>query len=764
MYRINIALLLAVCALVGCGGGSGGGSDPAVPTSSISSLGTSSSLTSGQQSVSSISLSSVASSSFAEASSSTGLSSVAVSSLADVSSTMVSSSSSVGVSSSVRSSLPLVATPAKVAFTAWVGDVDAVVDIDASANGMEFVRTKAAQCDISRYQECESAAVDVLAGDSVVDTTLTLGGHAYYGLKNGVDVAGLMVGTDKFLGRDGAEVFVFNNKLWLIGGSQLGYKADIWSSVDGVNWKRELEQAAFSPRKYHRIVSFNNQLWLIGGLTDNGRANDIWSSVDGINWVMRSEHAAFSARYGSIIFSFSGKLWLVGGEASDTLNDIWSSSDGINWNKEVDAAPFGPRSDMQITPFNNQLILTGGYTTAAKNDVWVSTDGINWSLAVEHAAFSERYAHTVHQANGKLWLTGGGFLADIWFSTDGLSWELAPFVLPEGQMEHKVVALNNELFMLGGFLRENIWASPNSTDWIAKTSRANIPDACRYFEWAGQHYATNGTDTLWQANSLMDWSSEPIVTPIPVQSLCDLVVHNNKLYVVGGFAVVGQYRNDIWRSDDGKSWSQITPNAEFSPRTEQALVSFKGRLWAAGGYNANQSFDEVWSSVDGSEWVKATSLGFSTDGLIYSKLFVFQNRLWFIFNYLTLGNVRQPLKAYSSVDGEVWQAEPLGDLVVKNDFVIAVKDEHLLLFSSNRDDRSQWTSNDGNNWSLEPGLVPFLMTDFFTLDGKSLAIGYPVSTDGATLHIDHSRQLWTPGNDFQWRRAYSGQFVFNLNE
>lgn len=760
MYRISIVFLLAMGVLSGCGGGGGGsgGSKPEPVASTYS--------------VSSLAQSSASSSAVQLASSSLSLSAGTISSQADVSSLPLISSSSpssqqISVSSQERSSLPTVPTPAKVGFTAWVGESDAVVDVDSEATGMVFVRTTDGQCDYLRYQDCAAVEVDVLAGNTVVDGTLALGGYAHYALKNGDDISALVIGTDKFLDRDGAEVLVFNNKLWLIGGSQIGYKADIWSSTDGANWKKELAQAAFPARKYHRIAAFNNQLWLIGGLTDNGRANDIWSSADGINWVLRTQHAAFSARYEHTLFAFMGKLWLVGGEASDTLSDIWSSADGITWSKEVDAAPFGARSSMQITEYNNQLFLTGGYTTSAKNDVWTSIDGVNWSLVVENAAFSSRYSHSIHQFDGKLWLSGGyvpgvGSLQDIWSSIDGLTWELAPFSLPETQMEHKVLPLKGELFMLGGFFRENVWGSSNSVAWIAKTTRAKIPDACRYFELAGQLYATNGTDALWQADGLMDWTRISINSPVPEKSLCDLVVHNGKLFVVGGFAGVGQYRNDIWSSDDGRNWTQISSSAEFSPRASQALISFNGKLWAVGGNDYAQSFDDIWSSIDGTAWVKTGTFGSPTGGLSYKQSFIFKNRLWIIFSYGTIWDFQRTFKAYSTDDGLVWQAEALNNLTIEGNFLVAVKGEALWLFNSDRDDRSQWSSTDGNNWLLEPNQAPFLMTDYFTWNDELMAVGNPISTDGTD--IDYSSQLWAPDASLNWRRAYSGQFIFNTNE
>ncbi|PUA27948.1 MAG: hypothetical protein B0W54_15680 [Cellvibrio sp. 79] len=615
-----------------------------------------------------------------------------------------------------------------------------------------------------QYQQCDSVEHTYLEETTALDTTLVLGGHAYYALKNGDDLATSFIGTDKFLDRDGAAAVVFKGKLWLIGGSETGYKNDVWSSVDGANWKKETAQAAFSARKYHRVAVFNNELWLVGGLTNNGRTNDIWSSTDGVNWSLRNSSAAFSSRYEHTLFTFKGKLWLIGGEANDTENDIWSSSDGINWSRVVESAPFGPRSGMDVTEFNNQLFLTAGYAnSAAQNDIWTSVDGVNWSSAVTHAAFTGRYGHAVYQFDGKLWLAGGympgfGSLKDVWSSDDGSVWSLAAAELPESQMEHKILSLQGELFLLGAFLEAKVWASANNQLWVPKNNRATIPDACRYFEWAGQLYATNGTDTLWRANELLEWESLAITSPVPTQSLCNLVVHQNKLYVIGGFAGAGQYSNAVWSSDDGTSWTQISSAAAFSPRTSLAAASFNGSLWVVGGNNFSQSFDDMWSSSNGIDWTKTHTFDLPTGGLIYKQLLVFKGKLWLVFNYGTIWAPERTLKAYSTEDGVTWQAEALNNLVVQDNFSILVEGERLLLVNAHRSNRSAWTSTDGNNWTQVSERAPFLITHFFQWNNESMIMGSPISADGNK--IDYSNQLWSFDSEFTWRRAYSGQFVF----
>jgi hypothetical protein len=146
-----------------------------------------------------------------------------------------------------------------------------------------------------------------------------------------------------FSARKDHQVVFFKDKLWLIGGNNDGFhgEKDVWSSVDGVNWVEVTTNAAFGLRDGHQVISFNDKLWLIGGVVSTPgeddsfirtRANDIWSSIDGINWVEEVEDAPFSARSNHQLVVFSSTIFLMGGfDGSTAKNDVWSSTDGINW-------------------------------------------------------------------------------------------------------------------------------------------------------------------------------------------------------------------------------------------------------------------------------------------------------------------------------------------------------------------------------------------------------------------------------------------------
>jgi hypothetical protein len=83
----------------------------------------------------------------------------------------------------------------------------------------------------------------------------------------------------------------FAGRLWLINGTDIGIalrKPDIWASVDGVSWTKEVDVSPWGSRFGHTSPVFDGRLWRIGGV-DGGSSltyySDVWSSVDGVNWI-----------------------------------------------------------------------------------------------------------------------------------------------------------------------------------------------------------------------------------------------------------------------------------------------------------------------------------------------------------------------------------------------------------------------------------------------------------------------------------------------
>ena len=86
-----------------------------------------------------------------------------------------------------------------------------------------------------------------------------------------------MVAQDLPWGGNGGGVLVYDDKIWVLGGSN---RNEAWSSADGKKWIREFSAVPFSKRNTEYSVVFKNKIWLLSGKT--GR-EDSW---DGAIWAM----------------------------------------------------------------------------------------------------------------------------------------------------------------------------------------------------------------------------------------------------------------------------------------------------------------------------------------------------------------------------------------------------------------------------------------------------------------------------------------------
>ncbi len=263
---------------------------------------------------------------------------------------------------------------------------------------------------------------------------------------------------------------VFDNKLWVIGGSDgfLSYKNDVWYSENGSTWKKATENAAFSERYRHTTVVFDNKLWVIGGW-DGDNKNDVWNSADGVTWIQATSSAGFSKRNHHTTVVFDDKLWVIGGITDGIIggreNDVWYSTDGSNWIQSAANTTFPKRADHSTVVFDDKIWVIGGYDGPRKNDVWHSTDGSTWVQATENAAFNPRGAHTTVVFNNRLWLIGGfggGNNNDVWFSADGNTWtQAAKNAAFTKRNSHTTAVFNNRIWVIGGFdglIRNDVWS------------------------------------------------------------------------------------------------------------------------------------------------------------------------------------------------------------------------------------------------------------------------------------------------------------------
>jgi hypothetical protein len=134
----------------------------------------------------------------------------------------------------------------------------------------------------------------------------------------------------------------------------------------------------FSGRTVPGFVVFDDKMWIIGGSAQTGNKNDVWCSSDGIKWELVNSAAGFSPRHGLGLVAYNNKMWLVGGvtgqpqEKEPFANDLWVSSDGVLWSKEELKESYPTRLNQHITLNGSILWLDTGLNVTAEKSVYLS--------------------------------------------------------------------------------------------------------------------------------------------------------------------------------------------------------------------------------------------------------------------------------------------------------------------------------------------------------------------------------------------------------
>jgi uncharacterized protein YjdB len=373
---------------------------------------------------------------------------------------------------------------------------DAEITWKSQEGIIEVYRSTEVDCEIANYNSCENSnltLVNSATEASITDTVTNITQPSYFTFLNqnyrstAINVEAKVA---TFPRRKGQQMVKFAGKMWVFGGLDdsagtnqeisLWYN-DVWSSKDGITWKKETSSAAFSARAYHQVIEYKGSLYLFGGSEGIGTQgaeafkNDVWRSVDGILWELVSQSAPFQA--GNIrTIVFKDKLFIIGGNSGAGTSSIWSSSNGTDWDIEVGAAPFGPREGHALFIKNEKLFLFGGFNlNGLLNDIWSSTDGINWQQEKDTINILPRTEMSIVNFNDALYMIGGHSFPDthntVYTSTDGITWTLAATdIILKMNQYNSLTEFNSRLWLYSGLGEGYLWNSKDALTW--KTSVA----------------------------------------------------------------------------------------------------------------------------------------------------------------------------------------------------------------------------------------------------------------------------------------------------
>ena len=275
--------------------------------------------------------------------------------------------------------------------------------------------------------------------------------------------------TDRWSARQGHSSVVFDGKLWVIGGSDgsASYFNEVWSSSDGVTWEEAAipdGESRWSARNNHTSVVFNNSMWVLGGSDGTNRLGDVWSSPDGASWTqVTTSSTSWSARTSHSSVVFNNSMWVLGGFDGSDSNEVWSSPDGATWTKAAASGHWSARNNHTSVVFNNSMWVLGGRAGSDYLDeVWSSSDGASWAKAAASGHWSGRRYHSSVVFDGRMWVIGGfnnSYLDDVWSSSDGASWtdETPSDTHWSARSGHSSAAFDGYLWVLGGEVGSNTY-------------------------------------------------------------------------------------------------------------------------------------------------------------------------------------------------------------------------------------------------------------------------------------------------------------------
>jgi hypothetical protein len=303
----------------------------------------------------------------------------------------------------------------------------------------------------------------------------------------------------------------------------------------------------------------------------------------------------------------------------------------LDWVRVTDKAGWQARDSSGEVVYKDRLWILGGWFqsfAAPPRDVWSSPDGRSWTLATAEAPWKHSDLPMTLAFNDRMWLMGGwyngrlpghGASNEVWSSTDGVNWERATEHAGwSPRLAAGAVVFKGRMWILGGTenyyfgdetsLKNDVWSSADGREWTQETAHA---------PWSPRAYHA-------------------------------AVVHDGKLWVIGGGNYVPEYHalNDVWCSSDGVNWERVTQDAPWSPRLWFSAVTYRDRIWVLGGWSdrPSKNWGDVWYSRDGARWTQLRSNVAWKERHEHSA-YVFKDRIW------VAGGHAQPLSS------EVWSLE-----------------------------------------------------------------------------------------------------------
>lgn len=300
------------------------------------------------------------------------------------------------------------------------------------------------------------------------------------------------------------------------------------------------------------------------------------------------------------------------------------------------------------------------------------------------------------------------------------------------------VVYHGRMYAIGGWnpilypvalTTNDVWSSADGLTWIQEkantfTNPATFDPA---LDWEGRHFG-------------------------------GYVVHDDKMFIVGGDPLQGDYQNDIWSSTNGKTWTRVTGTWGINPtRTFSYVAEYQNKIWLLGGQSfsgfglgnvAPAAHSDVWNTLDGLSWTKVapTTQVWSGRGIIGNQA-TLNGRLWMVagglYDDALFPKGRTYVDTWSTADGASWVKEAEDPpFAARYYHSLATFDGRMWVMGGFNDYGNladNWYTADGSNWypSTDPNMVPRHAGTVWVKDATTMYWG-----SGNAIYDDSVTERW----------------------
>jgi hypothetical protein len=249
------------------------------------------------------------------------------------------------------------------------------------------------------------------------------------------------------------------------------------------------------------------------------------------------------------------------------------------------------------------------------------------------------------------------------------------------------------------------------------------------------HFPKICNSEVWSSADGATWRLDLKQAPWEGRHTAGYVVHDDRMWIVGGDANQGHYQNDAWSSADGVNWTRVCDRVPWGPRVLHYTVAFKGAIWIMGGQTLPQFapmdeifYSDVWHSRDGASWTRVCdNAPWGPRGMIGGAA-IFNDHIWIL-------------------GGGTYDTPKGPDRIFYNDV---------------------WSSADGIRWTQHTKSTPWAPRqyhDVAVFDGRMWVMeGYNTNAGGNRKDVWHSANGvdWTEVPDTPWAPRHAASvFVYD---